>query len=385
MRKHRSTPVARALQARVTLLATTLRPATIAGYRSTVKRFVRFLDENFPAVEQPADLRRDPHMLGWLEHLWKTRAHGSGAPLRNETRAHQLLQLRRLLELLSDHKRPPRPALLRSDDIPRPDQCLPRPLTPEHDAALQAVLRERADLLSSALLLTRLSGMRIGECLDLSPDCLRHLGGEQWALHVPLGKLHSERWVPADEEIRALVSRLLFLRTLPPRVTDAFLLPRPKGRAVLGNALRAALGERARQAGIETHIVPHQLRHTYATSMLRAGVSLPALMKLLGHRTANMTLRYVQITQEDLQREFRLARQNPRHRMPVPAALDEAEPTCPDAPFLLERLSGAVRLLQLFQQHNPTLDPRGLELLARRLRRVHSLFRKLTQVREVEK
>jgi|GEM_PF-3877170 len=41
------------------------------------------------------------------------------------------------------------------------------------------------------------------------------------------------------------------------------------------------------------------MRHTYATTMLRAGVSLPALMKLLGHRTANMTLRYVEITQQD--------------------------------------------------------------------------------------
>jgi len=37
--------------------------------------------------------------------------------------------------------------------------------------------------------------------------------------------------------------------------------------------------------------------HTYATKMLRAGVSLPALMKLPGHTAANMTLRYVEITQ----------------------------------------------------------------------------------------
>jgi hypothetical protein len=36
-------------------------------------------------------------------------------------------------------------------------------------------------------------------------------------------------------------------------------------------------------AGIPTRIVPHQLRHTYATEMFRSGVSFPALMKLLGH------------------------------------------------------------------------------------------------------
>jgi len=38
--------------------------------------------------------------------------------------------------------------------------------------------------------------------------------------------------------------------------------------------------------------------------MLRLGVSLPALMRLLGHKDIRMTLRYVQVTQQDLQREF---------------------------------------------------------------------------------
>jgi hypothetical protein len=52
--------------------------------------------------------------------------------------------------------------------------------------------------------------------------------------------------------------------------------------------------------------------------MIRLGVSLPALMKLLGHKTIRMTLRYVQVTQRDLQREFHLARQSAvqLHRMP---------------------------------------------------------------------
>lgn len=39
------------------------------------------------------------------------------------------------------------------------------------------------------------------------------------------------------------------------------------------------------------------------------------------HRTANMTLRYVEITQQDLQREFLLAREKPRHLIPIPPAL----------------------------------------------------------------
>ena len=180
-----------------------------------------------------------------------------------------------------------------------------------------------------------------------------------------------------SEEIRGVVARLLYLRTLPPAAEAEFLLPRPEGRVVLCNDLRTALRDTAQQAGIAARIVPHQLRHTYATEMLRAGVSLPALMKLLGHRTANMTLRYVQITQLDLQREFHLARQHPRHLIPLPAALSVADPGAADASLVLDRIQAAARVLELFRQQNPAADPKQLMLLARRLLRIRSVFQKI--------
>ena len=371
-------PLEEALGARVHLLATTLRPATVRQYEHTVRLFLRYIRDGFPAVRRASDLRRDPHILGWLEHLWLRRARRSAKPLCSHTRGAHLIRLRKLFDLLADHAFPPRPGLLLSEDIPRPDQVLPRPLTPEDDARLQTELRRRNDLLANTLLLTRLTGMRIGETVDLSADCLHHLSGGDWALHVPLGKLHNERWTPVDEQVRSLVARLRFLATLPPAAAPEFLLPRPKGRGTLCAELRASLSEAAATAGISAHIVPHQLRHTYATSMLRAGVSLPALMKLLGHRTANMTLRYVEITQKDLQREFHQARQNPRYLIPLPVSTTASEPDLADALSILKRLSAAIRLLDLFrQQHGAELD-KALQLLLRRLARIRSRFEKIT-------
>jgi hypothetical protein len=227
--------------------------------------------------------------------------------------------------------------------------------------------------------------MRIGETADLAADCLRHLGGEQWVVHVPVGKLHNERWTPVDEEARSLIARLRFLRTLPPAAPPEFLLPRPKGSGVLRVQLRAALAAAATDAGIAAHIVPHQLRHTYATTMLRAGVSLPALMKLLGHRTANMTLRYVEITQLDLQREFLRAQSHPRHLIPVPAPLLLADPQTVDATGILERLSASIRMLDLYRQQNPTQDDKPLQLLLRRLLRIRAAFQKLVPGTTAEK
>jgi len=192
-----------------------------------------------------------------------------------------------------------------------------------------------------------------------------------------VGKLHNERWTPVDQQVRTLIARLCYLRTLPPAAPPQFLLPRPKGPGVLCQQLRAALCAAAAQAGISAHIVPHQMRHTFATSMLHAGVSLPALMKLLGHRTANMTLRYVEITQKDLQQEFHLARQTPRHLIPLPASLPSADPDLLDAAAVVERLSTAVRVMDLYRQQNPTICHKPLQLLLRRLVRVRSAFQKL--------
>ena len=158
-------PLEEALKARVRLLATTLRPATVRQYERTVRHFMTYL-QKFPQVRRAHQLRRDPHVLGWLEYLWTRRVRHSGKPLGASTRAAHLIRLRKLFDLLADHAFPPRPGLLLSADIPHPDQVLPRPLTPEDDARLQAELRRRNDLLASALLLTRLTGMRIGETID---------------------------------------------------------------------------------------------------------------------------------------------------------------------------------------------------------------------------
>lgn len=378
-------PLEEALRARVRLLATTLRPATVRQYQHTVRLFMAYLRQGCPDVRSANQLRRDPHLLGWLEYLWTRPVRHSGKPLSAVSRAGHLIRLRKLFDLLADHALPPRPGLLLSEDIPHPDDVLPRPLTPEDDARLQAELRRRNDLLSSALLLTRLTGMRIGETADLAADCLRHLGGNQWVVHVPLGKLHNERWTPVDEQVRSVIARLRFLRTLPPAAPPEFLLPRPKGSHALCVQLRAALSTAAKNAGITAHIVPHQMRHTYATSMLRAGVSLPALMKLLGHRTANMTLRYVEITQTDLQREFLQAQSHPRHLIPVPAPLVLADPQIVEATGVVERLSATIRVLDLYRQQNPTIAQKPLQLLLRRLVRIRSTFQNVIPTDKTEK
>jgi len=119
--------------------------------------------------------------------------------------------------------------------------------------------------------------------------------------------------------------------------------------------------------------------------MLRAGVSLPGLMKLLGHRTANMTLRYLQITQQDLQREFHLAGRSPRHLLPWPFPAGVPDPDTADAPAVMQHLSAAIRLVDLFRQNRAAGQDQSLRLLLRRLVRIRSRFEKLASEDKTEK
>ena len=49
---------------------------------------------------------------------------------------------------------------------------------------------------------------------------------------------------------------------------------------------------------------PHRFRHTFASDMVRAGISLPALMQLMGHADIQTTLLYVQVTPQDVYLEY---------------------------------------------------------------------------------
>ena len=107
-------------------------------------------------------------------------------------------------------------------------------------------------------------------------------------------------------------------------------------------------------------------RHTFATEMLRLGISLPALMQLLGHKDIHMTLLYLEVTQQDLQREFHLARQNAvqRHLIPKLALPDSSLFTVPDLPSIRRALAAIRHLLEMFRRQLAD------ENISRKLRRL---------------
>lgn len=354
-------------ETQVQTLSLTLQLSTVRNYRSVFHRFLVYLHGAFPKVRRLSQLRRDPHMLGWFR--WLSDQH---PPLSNHTREEHLLCLRRLLDDLAIQGHPLQPGLIIREDFPVRPEYLPRPLSPEDDQRLQEELRRTDNLYSNALLLTRATGIRIGECIHLPLDCRRHVGPEQWALHVPLGKLHTERLVPLDAEGLRLLQRLLELRALTSSTrlakSEGFLLPRVGGRFALFQTLRLVLADAAKRAGCAdaSPISPHRLRHTWASEMLRCGISLPALMQLMGHKDIRMTLRYLKVTQPDLQREFYQARHNTAQPYSIPSLSISAATA--DLPGIRQALAATRHLLEMYRrQISDDRIRRRIQRLDRRL------------------
>jgi integrase len=222
-------PLAGAFSGAVDSLTAALNPDTARHYRGTARNFLCYLAADHPGVKSLGLLRRQPHILGWMSRL-----RAQSPPLGTASYINLLITLRCIFnELAWTHELFELAHLIRSDDIPRVPQRLPRPLSAEQDQLLQQEFLRRNDLGGNAFLLIRHTGMRIGECADLAADCLRCTGPDQWAVHVPLGKLKTERLVPVDSFVCNVVQRLRFFRSLEPLPEDGRLFPRPHRKEAL--------------------------------------------------------------------------------------------------------------------------------------------------------
>jgi integrase-like protein len=119
------------------------------------------------------------------------------------------------------------------------------------------------------------------------------------------------------------------------------------------------------------------MRHSYASEMLRSGVGFPAVMKLLGHTSPEMTMRYIDVALSDLRREFDLARSQPRHLAPQPKAPIVSLRAGIDG--VLDALLSAQHVLEMFRRALPNgVSRRCLDRLTNRLTKIITEARKLT-------
>ncbi|MGK0722709.1 tyrosine-type recombinase/integrase [Leucobacter sp. W1478] len=296
---------------------------TVSAMATRLKHFGEFLTDTDPTLTSMRDLDRRRHVEPFLASLVDAVSDRDGAPISIGDRNRRVVAVATFLRDITEwgwDAAPARKVLFR-DDVPKLPQVLPRYLPIDADRRLTQALTEHPDneLAALGLRLQRSCGLRIGELLDLELDCVHEIDGNGAWLKVPLGKLATERMVPLDPEILDVIDRVIQIRShgrpLPhPRYRrPAQFLFTYLGRRLTQQGIRRELDHATETAGLG-HVTSHQLRHTYATALVNAGVSLQALMALLGHQSAEMSLRYGRLFDATVRTEYEraldLAKQN---------------------------------------------------------------------------
>ncbi|HET8564016.1 MAG TPA: tyrosine-type recombinase/integrase [Candidatus Binatia bacterium] len=186
------------------------------------------------------------------------------------------------------------------------------PLTADEVARFWSSFRSFRDLSLVALML--FNGLRSRETIQIQLEDL-HISQAQLLIR---GKGKRERIVPlADETIQILQRYLGVERPLGNSPYLFLSLKGPhRGQPMTSAGLRS-LFRHHRRCSDAPQANAHRFRHTFGSDMVRAGLSLPALMRLMGHSNIHTTMLYVELSREDVWREYQLALQR-RASLPPP-------------------------------------------------------------------
>jgi site-specific recombinase XerD len=176
---------------------------------------------------------------------------------------------------------------------------IPTPLSVDQVAKFWSGFRTARDLAIVGLML--LQGLRSKEVIALNLEDVQ-LAESRICVH---GKGNKLRPLPLDSDAIHLLDH--YLRLERPTTCGPALFVSLKGPArgarITPAGLRSLFRYHRRTSGVSgAH--PHRFRHTFASDMVRAGISLPALMQLMGHASISTTMIYVQVSPRDVMEQY---------------------------------------------------------------------------------
>lgn len=157
----------------------------------------------------------------------------------------------------------------------------------------------------SIALLMLCSGLRSCEVLVLSIHDVDFEG--RWI--CVCGKGNKQRRLPLSGWVATILK--LYLRCERPRVSHdvcfVALKGKRRGQPLAMEGLRKIFRYRRGKSSLLKEANPHRLRHTFCTNLIRHGVSLPVVQKLMGHESIETTLIYINLSDDDVAKDYHSA------------------------------------------------------------------------------
>jgi integrase/recombinase XerD len=173
------------------------------------------------------------------------------------------------------------------------------PLSVDEVARFWSSFRNARDLAIVGLML--LHGLRSVEVMALNRDDVLLSEGQLRTR----GKGNKLRLLPLAPETTQLIDHYLRVERPDPCSAALFVVLKgpARGQRITPAGLRSLFRHHRRTTGVQL-ANPHRFRHTFASDMVRAGISLPALMQLMGHADIETTMHYVKVSPQDVYLQY---------------------------------------------------------------------------------
>ncbi|MFH1198522.1 MAG: tyrosine-type recombinase/integrase [bacterium] len=148
------------------------------------------------------------------------------------------------------------------------------------------------------------TGMRINELINLTWDNFDEKRRLLWVRPkdgYDLKTDNAERSIPLGD----VIYEMIIVESKNKR-SNEYIFASIKGSKLSDRRMLESCKEIGEKAGIKERVFLHKWRHTFATQLVRRGVPIEALQKLLGHSSIKETLVYAHVRSEELHEQVRL-------------------------------------------------------------------------------
>lgn len=251
--------------------------------RNTQEAYVGVVHRLARHYRRPPDQISEQELRAYLLHLLRERKNGASA----------LCIAVSALRFFYRHVLQ-RPTGAIETALPRMKKAVVRPRVFSTEQIAQLLAVEGLNLKHRTLLMTTYAaGLRVSEVCRLRPE---HLLSDRGQMRVEQGKGKKDRYTVLSP--RLLEQLRTYWRVYRPAsgwlFPSAFFPDRPLTKRTATRVFEQAV----KLAGLPDNGGIHSLRHSFATHLLEAGVSLPVLQRLMGHRSLATTSRYLHVRRE---------------------------------------------------------------------------------------
>jgi site-specific recombinase XerD len=139
------------------------------------------------------------------------------------------------------------------------------------------------------------SGCRVSEVTKIKVE---DLNLKEKTATVREGKGNKDRIIVLSKEWIHGIKKYLAKK----RIQSEFVFSKKNGKPITTDTIQRIVRESAVNAGINKHVTPHCLRHSYATHLLEAGTNIRYIQTLLGHSSLNTTQIYTSVANDQLKK-----------------------------------------------------------------------------------